>query len=75
MVAFQYKGQIFYRTFKDIYPGSELLVWYGDQYAKELGISVDIDGEFTLTYGGYGHFVHCREVSFIQRSKCIYSVL
>ena len=56
MVAFQYKGLIFYRTFKNIYPGSELLVWYGDQYAKDLGIPVDIDGECILTYGGY-----CRE--------------
>lgn len=44
-VAFQFKGQIFYRTFKNIYPGSELLVWYGDQYATELGISVDRVGE------------------------------
>jgi hypothetical protein len=45
MVAYQYKGQIFYRTFKDIYAGSELLVWYGDHYARELGISVDRNGE------------------------------
>ncbi len=42
--AFQFKGEIFYRTITKIYPGSELLVWYGDQYAKELGISVDIGG-------------------------------
>eukprot|EP00731_Ephydatia_muelleri_P025691 Em0017g774a len=40
MVAFQYRGQIYYRSFKEIPPGSELLVWYGEQYAKELGISV-----------------------------------
>ncbi|XP_076363599.1 uncharacterized protein LOC143253494 isoform X2 [Tachypleus tridentatus] len=39
LVAFQYHGQIFYRTYKPIPPGSELLVWYGDAYAKELGIT------------------------------------
>ena len=41
MVAFQYKGKIYYRTFKHIYPGNELLVWYGLEYAQELGIPVD----------------------------------
>jgi hypothetical protein len=45
MVAYQYRGQIFYRTRKSIYPGSELLVWYGDNYARELGIPVDGNGE------------------------------
>lgn len=48
MVAFQYKGQIYYRTFKHIYPGNELLVWYGLEYAQELGISVD-PGMFACT--------------------------
>lgn len=43
--AFQYEEQIFYRTCKSVYPGSEVLVWYGDQYASELGVSVDGNGE------------------------------
>uniref|UniRef100_A0A8W8JNH2 Histone-lysine N-methyltransferase PRDM9 n=1 Tax=Magallana gigas TaxID=29159 RepID=A0A8W8JNH2_MAGGI len=38
MVAFQHRGQIYYRSFKDISPGTELLVWYGHDYGKELGI-------------------------------------
>ncbi|XP_062571950.1 histone-lysine N-methyltransferase PRDM9-like [Saccostrea cucullata] len=38
VVAFQYKGQIYYRSFKDIPAGTELLVWYGNDYGKELGI-------------------------------------
>ena len=38
LVAFQHKGQIYYRTFQDIAPGAELLVWYGHDYGKELGI-------------------------------------
>ncbi|XP_049646044.1 histone-lysine N-methyltransferase PRDM9-like [Suncus etruscus] len=38
LVAFQYHGQIFYRTCRIIKPGCELLVWYGDEYGQELGI-------------------------------------
>ncbi|XP_017517700.3 histone-lysine N-methyltransferase PRDM7 [Manis javanica] len=38
LVAFQYHSQIFYRTCQLIRPGSELLVWYGDEYGQELGI-------------------------------------
>uniref|UniRef100_A0A8D0HM39 PR/SET domain 7 n=1 Tax=Sphenodon punctatus TaxID=8508 RepID=A0A8D0HM39_SPHPU len=38
LVAFQYHGQIYYRTCKLILPHSELLVWYGEEYGKELGI-------------------------------------
>ncbi|XP_074661522.1 putative histone-lysine N-methyltransferase PRDM6 [Tubulanus polymorphus] len=36
--AFQYNGEIYYRTIKHINPGRELLVWYGEDYAKEIGI-------------------------------------
>ena len=43
--AFQFDGQIFYRTCKNVYPGSELLVWYGKQYAKELGVTTVTNGE------------------------------
>ncbi|XP_036914094.1 histone-lysine N-methyltransferase PRDM9-like [Sturnira hondurensis] len=38
LVAFQYHGRIFYRTCQVIRPGCELLVWYGDEYARQLGI-------------------------------------
>ena len=41
LVAFQFRGNIYYRTYKPIPPGNELLVWYGESYAKELGISLD----------------------------------
>ncbi|XP_036892156.1 histone-lysine N-methyltransferase PRDM9-like [Sturnira hondurensis] len=37
LVAFQYHGQIFYRTCQVIRPGCELLVWYGEEYGQELG--------------------------------------
>ncbi|XP_048476546.1 histone-lysine N-methyltransferase PRDM9-like [Rhincodon typus] len=38
LVAFQHHGKIYYRTCKPVPPRCELLVWYGDEYAKELGI-------------------------------------
>ena len=38
LIAFQYHGNIYYRSFKHIYPGNELYVWYGEQYARKLGI-------------------------------------
>ncbi|XP_078287838.1 histone-lysine N-methyltransferase PRDM7-like [Rhinoraja longicauda] len=39
LVAFQHRGNIYYRTCKPVPPLCELLVWYGDDYAKELGIT------------------------------------
>ena len=38
LVAFQYRGDIYYRAYKVIEPGMELLVWYGDRYACDLDI-------------------------------------
>ena len=43
MVAFQYCGQIYYRTYRNVYPGDELMVWYGEEYARELGIEMNYD--------------------------------
>ncbi|RXM36462.1 putative histone-lysine N-methyltransferase PRDM7 [Acipenser ruthenus] len=48
LVAFQYKGQIFYRSCKPIPPGCELLVWYGDEYGKELGVGLDFMWERSI---------------------------
>ena len=39
MIAVQYHGGIYYRVYKDVHPGKEFLVWYGAEYAKELGIT------------------------------------
>ncbi|XP_031415267.2 probable histone-lysine N-methyltransferase PRDM7 [Clupea harengus] len=41
LVAFQYRGGIVYRCCKPIDPGEELLVWYGEDYARNLGITFD----------------------------------
>lgn len=38
LYAFQYCGNIFYRAFKEVPPGKELLVWYDDKYPQFLGI-------------------------------------
>ncbi|XP_014789468.1 zinc finger protein 391, partial [Octopus bimaculoides] len=38
LTAFQYNDNIYYRTLRNIVPGEELLVWYGEEYAKYLGI-------------------------------------
>ncbi|ROT77877.1 hypothetical protein C7M84_003434 [Penaeus vannamei] len=37
--AFQYKGQIYYKTDSAISRGSELMCWYGDDFGKDLGLS------------------------------------
>eukprot|EP00063_Salmo_salar_P031031 XP_014005866.1 PREDICTED: histone-lysine N-methyltransferase PRDM9-like [Salmo salar] len=41
LVAFQYRGEIMYRCCKPITVGEELLVWYGEEYARDLGIIFD----------------------------------
>ena len=35
------RGKVFYMTTKDVRPGQELFVYYGDGYAQTLGIDVD----------------------------------
>ncbi|KAF4081650.1 hypothetical protein AMELA_G00163510 [Ameiurus melas] len=41
LVAFQYRGGIFYRCCQPIKTGQELLMWYEDDYGKNLGLSFD----------------------------------
>ncbi|KAB0340330.1 hypothetical protein FD754_023225, partial [Muntiacus muntjak] len=51
LVAFQYHGQIFYRTCWVVRPGCELLVWYGDEYGQDLGIKRNSRGKSELAAG------------------------
>ncbi|XP_060993720.1 histone-lysine N-methyltransferase PRDM9-like [Dama dama] len=51
LVAFQYHGQIFYRTCQVVSPGCELLVWYGDEYGQDLGIKRNSRGKSELATG------------------------
>ena len=46
MEAYQCHGEIYYLTFKAVYPGNELMVWYGEKYAEELEISVQYTGKY-----------------------------
>ena len=42
LYAFQYNGNIYYRAFKDIPTGTELLVWYDDKYPMYMGIPLGV---------------------------------
>ncbi|XP_038853368.1 PR domain zinc finger protein 14-like [Salvelinus namaycush] len=42
LIAVQSKGQIFYEACKEVQPGQELLVWYGDCYVQFLGIPLTL---------------------------------
>lgn len=42
MYAFQFCGSIFYRAFKDISTGTELLVWYDVHYPQFIGIPLGL---------------------------------
>ncbi|XP_052222930.1 uncharacterized protein LOC127838901 isoform X2 [Dreissena polymorpha] len=59
LVAFQYKGCIYYCTFKPVSPGEELLVWYGDEYARELGLIRDKNLLFRPKYVNGEEIYHC----------------
>ena len=60
LVAFQFKGGIYYRTFKPITSGLELLVWYGDEYARELDLVKDKNLLFRPSYvNGEGIILVC----------------
>ena len=40
---FQYYGSIYYRAFKDISVGEELLAWYDEKYPQYFGIPYGMD--------------------------------
>lgn len=42
LFAFQYNGHIYYRAFKDIPTGTELLVWYDERYPMYMGIPLGV---------------------------------
>ncbi|XP_065900694.1 zinc finger protein 878-like isoform X2 [Dysidea avara] len=52
LLSFQYQGNIYCYTIKDILPDTELLVWYGEQYVKLLELPVDhiIDANYTCAH-------------------------
>ncbi|XP_052228058.1 histone-lysine N-methyltransferase PRDM9-like isoform X6 [Dreissena polymorpha] len=73
LVAFQYKGGIYYCTFKPVLPGEELLVWYGDEYARELGLIRDKNLLFRPKYVNgeeYYPCVYCK-IAFTTAIPCV----
>ncbi|KAF7246334.1 PR domain zinc finger protein 14, partial [Varanus komodoensis] len=44
LTALQCQGQIYYESCKEIVPGQEMLVWYGDCYLQFLGIPISLKG-------------------------------
>lgn len=42
LFVFQYLGNVYYRAFKDISQGTELLVWYDEIYPQYMGIPLSI---------------------------------
>ena len=69
LVAFQYHGQIFYRTCQVVRLGCELLVWYGDEYGQELGSKWGSKWKRQLAARRGGH--HC---SSKQKEKREFSI-
>ena len=49
--AFQCGGNIYYCTSRDINPGTELLIWYGEFASKSLGLSLDCSTGLYHIYG------------------------
>ena len=52
LFAFQYLGKVYYRTFKVILPGQEMLVWYDEKYPQYLGVPSSIFDMGSLTAKG-----------------------
>lgn len=67
LYAFQYCGNIFYRAFKEIPPGRELLVWYDDKYPQFYGIPLGMqDYEF---FRESGKKLICKAKAFAQSCR------
>ncbi|XP_041717300.1 PR domain zinc finger protein 14-like [Coregonus clupeaformis] len=64
LIAVQSKAQIFYEACKEIQPGQELLVWYGDCYVQFLGIPLTLkdsleEGNVMLPHEDSGEGFKC----------------
>lgn len=42
LFSFQYCGNIYYRAFREISVGAELLVWYDEKYPQDMGIPLEV---------------------------------
>lgn len=51
LCVFQYRDDVYYRSFKDITVGEELLVWYDDKYLQHFGIPTGLQDLSSTTLG------------------------
>jgi hypothetical protein len=56
LIAYQADDNIYYKTCCDIAPKTELLVWYGVSYARELGLITNVELASTLDLIGLGMY-------------------
>ena len=68
IIAFQFHGEIYYRVYKAIQPNSELLVWYGDEYAEQLGIPLydEEENKQENQFGGKSFDKLCSSFSIVS---------
>ncbi|XP_043237198.1 histone-lysine N-methyltransferase PRDM9-like isoform X4 [Amphibalanus amphitrite] len=70
LVAFQYRGQVYFRTSKPVPRGSELLVYYGDDSARELTVHSETSEESVTSSpagpssSGIGFTLRCPHCDF-----------
>ena len=62
LISLQYHGEIFYRVYKPIKVGHELLVWYGEEYARDLGIDTSDDVQPLYKLSDPGSFYDFKSV-------------
>lgn len=71
LIAFQYRGDIYYRSYKVIEPGMELLVWYGDKYACDLDILDKDKKPAGMCFFGWINFLRKKERKPATTGNCI----
>ena len=52
VIPYHYLGKVYCRTFKSIYPASELLGANGKQYAKDLSTDINTEGKLVIEIHG-----------------------
>ena len=65
LCVFQYRDDVYYRSFKDITVGEELLVWYDDKYLQHFGIPTGLQDLSSMTLGVGG-------MSIVSNKKSIF---
>jgi len=55
LYAFQYCGNIYYRAFRNIQIGQELIVWYDDKYQQHMGLPLNIQDMAIVDPNGKQH--------------------